>query len=97
LKLGRGGLNYAKPRKASDMPTVNVHAAKSQLSRLLDAAVSGEEVIIAKAGKPMVWLVPIEAKKEERCKLGTLTGQFRVPDDFDDPLPDEMLDAFDGR
>jgi prevent-host-death family protein len=78
------------------MPTVNVHAAKSQLSRLLDAAVSGEEVIIAKAGKPMVRLVPIEGKKERR-KLGTLAGQFRVPDDFDDPLPDEVLDAFEGR
>jgi prevent-host-death family protein len=78
------------------MPTVNVHAAKSQLSRLLDAAVSGEEVIIAKAGKPMVRLVSIEGKKERR-KLGTLAGQFRVPDDFDDPLPDEVLDAFEGR
>jgi prevent-host-death family protein len=78
------------------MPTVNVHAAKSQLSRLLDAAVSGEEVIIAKAGKPVVRLVPIEANKERR-KLGTLAGQFHVPDDFDDPLPDEMLDAFEGR
>ena len=78
------------------MPTVNVHAAKSQFSRLLDAAVSGEEVIIAKAGKPMVRLVPIEGKKERR-KLGTLAGQFRVPDDFDDPLPDEMLDDFEGR
>jgi prevent-host-death family protein len=78
------------------MPTVNVHAAKSQLSRLLDAAVSGEEVIIAKAGKPMVRLVPIEPKKERR-KLGTLAGQFRVPDNFDDPLPDEVLDAFEGR
>jgi prevent-host-death family protein len=78
------------------MPIVNVHAAKSQLSRLLDAAVSGEEVIIAKAGKPMVRLVPIEAKKERR-KLGTLAGQFRVPDNFDDPLPDEVLHAFEGR
>jgi antitoxin (DNA-binding transcriptional repressor) of toxin-antitoxin stability system len=40
--------------------------------------------------------VPIEAKKERR-KLGTLAGQFQVPDDFDDPLPDEILDAFEGR
>ena len=45
------------------MPTVNVHAAKSQLSRLLDAAVAGEEVIIAKAGKPMVRLVPVETEQ----------------------------------
>lgn len=78
------------------MPTVNIHAAKSQLSRLLDAALAGEEVIIAKAGKPVARLVPIE-KKQERRKLGTLAGQFTVPDDFDDPLSDEILDAFEGR
>jgi prevent-host-death family protein len=78
------------------MTTVNVHAAKSQLSRLLDAAAAGEEVIIAKAGKPIAKLVAIEQKKERR-KLGTLAGQFRVPDDFDDPLPDEIVDAFEGR
>jgi prevent-host-death family protein len=78
------------------MSTVNVHAAKSQLSRLLDAAVSGDEVIIAKAGKPMVRLVPIVGRKKRR-KLGTLAGQFHVPDDFDDPLPDEVLGAFEGR
>ena len=52
------------------MPTFNVHAAKSQLSRLLDAAVAGEDVVIAKAGKPIVRLVPIE-QKQERRKLGT--------------------------
>jgi antitoxin (DNA-binding transcriptional repressor) of toxin-antitoxin stability system len=67
------------------MPTVNVHAA-----------ISGEGVIIAKAWRHMVRLVPIEGKKERR-NLGTLAGQFRVPDDFDDPLPDEVLDAFEGR
>jgi len=78
------------------MTTVNVHAAKSQLSRLLDAAAAGEEVIIAKARKPIAKLVAIEQKKERR-KLGTLAGQFRVPDDFDDPLPDEIVDAFEGR
>ena len=77
------------------MPTVNVHAAKAS-SPACSMQLSGEEVIIAKAGKHMVRLVPIEGKKERR-KLGTLAGQFRVPDDFDDPLPDEMLDAFEGR
>jgi prevent-host-death family protein len=77
------------------MPTVNVHAAKSQLSRLLDAAVAGEEVIIAKAGKPIVRLVPVEQKLERR-KLGTLAGKLHVPDDFDDPLPDDILADFEG-
>jgi prevent-host-death family protein len=79
------------------MPTVNIHAAKSQLSRLLDAAVAGEEVIIAKAGKPIARLVPVEQKKEQRRKLGTLAGKLHVPDDFDDPLPDDILADFEGR
>ncbi len=78
------------------MPTVNVHAAKSQLSRLLDAAVAGEDVIIAKAGKPVARLVPIEQKNEPR-KLGMLAGKLHVPDDFDDPLPDDILADFEGR
>ncbi len=78
------------------MPTVNVHAAKSQLSRLLDAAAAGEEVIIARAGKPIARLVPVEQKKEPR-KLGTLAGKLHVPDDFDDPLPDEIIADFEGR
>ncbi len=78
------------------MPTVNIHAAKSQLSRLLDAAVAGEEVIIAKAGKPVARLVPIEPKREPR-KLGILAGQLHVSDDFDDPLPDEIIAEFEGR
>jgi prevent-host-death family protein len=78
------------------LTTVNVHAAKSQLSRLLDAAVAGEEVIIAKAGKPVARLVPFEQKKERR-KLGMLAGKLHVPDDFDDPLPDDVLADFEGR
>jgi prevent-host-death family protein len=78
------------------MPTVNVHAAKSQLSRLLDAAAAGEEVVIARAGKPIARLVPVEQKKEPR-KLGTLAGKLHVPDDFDDPLPDEIIADFEGR
>jgi prevent-host-death family protein len=78
------------------MSTVNVHAAKSQLSRLLDAAVAGEEVIIAKAGKPLVRLVPIEEKKERR-KLGALAGKLHVPDNFDDTLPEDILADFEGQ
>jgi len=78
------------------LTTVNVHAAKSQLSRLLDAAAAGEEVIIAKAGKPVARLVPFEQKKERR-KLGMLAGKLHVPDDFDDPLPDSVLADFEGR
>jgi prevent-host-death family protein len=78
------------------MPTVNIHAAKSQLSLLLDAAMAGEEVIIAKTGKPIARLAPIKSKQERR-KVGTRAGQFCVPDDFDHPLSDEILNAFEGR
>ncbi|HTC11952.1 MAG TPA: type II toxin-antitoxin system Phd/YefM family antitoxin [Acetobacteraceae bacterium] len=78
------------------MSIVNVHAAKTQLSRLLDAAAAGEEVIIARAGKPVARLVPI-AEAKPRRRLGTLTGKLTVPDNFDDPLPEDILDAFEGR
>jgi prevent-host-death family protein len=78
------------------LTTVNVHAAKSQLSRLLDAAAAGEEVIIAKAGKPVARLVPFEQKTARR-KLGMLAGKLHVPDDFHDPLPDGVLADFEGR
>ncbi len=78
------------------METINVHAAKSQLSRLLDAVAGGEEVVIAKAGKPVARLISIDNPKQPR-QLGTLAGEFTVPDDFDDPLPDDVLAGFEGR
>jgi prevent-host-death family protein len=78
------------------MPIVNVHAAKSQLSRLLDPAVAGEDVIIARAGRPVARLVPIEQKDEPRT-LGILAGKLRVPDDFDDALPEDVVADFEGQ
>jgi len=78
------------------MSVINVHAAKTQLSRLLDAAAAGEEVIIAKAGKPVARLVAIDATPPPR-RLGILDGKIHVPDDFDDPLPDEIIAEFEGR
>jgi prevent-host-death family protein len=75
---------------------VNIHAAKTQLSKLLDAAAAGEEVIIAKAGKPMAKLVSIDAAAPPR-RLGILDGKIHVPDDFDDPLPDDIIAEFEGR
>jgi prevent-host-death family protein len=75
---------------------VNIHAAKTQLSKLLDAAAAGEEVIIAKAGKPVAKLVSIDAAAPPR-RLGILDGKLHVPDDFDDPLPDEITAEFEGR
>ena len=75
------------------MRTVNIHAAKTHLSRLVEAAAAGEEIIIAKAGKPLARLGPIAEPRRERV-LGRLRGKIVVPDDFDAPLPDQVLDAF---
>jgi prevent-host-death family protein len=64
--------------------TVNIHEAKTQLSRLVDRAAKGEPFIIAKAGKPMVKVVPLETPEPNQVRrLGFLAGQIAVPDDFD--------------
>ncbi len=75
------------------MRTINVHEAKTHLSRLLEDAAGGEEIVIAKAGRPIAKLVPLEAKREKR-KLGMLAGLGHIPDDFDAPLPDDVLASF---
>ena len=72
---------------------VNIHEAKTHLSRLLERVAMGEEVIIAKAGKPVAKLVPV-AQAPRRFKLGSAKGEFVVPDDFNDPLPKEIEDLF---
>jgi len=64
------------------MRTVNIHQAKRRLSRLVDAAARGEPFIIAKAGKPLVKVVPVDAPALAK-RLGFMRGAFRVPDDFD--------------
>lgn len=78
------------------MTVVNVHEAKTQLSRLLEAVEAGEEVIIARAGKPVARLIALAASPPRR-QLGLLAGRFTVPEDFDAPLPDELLALFEGR
>jgi prevent-host-death family protein len=75
------------------MRTVNIHAAKTHLSRLVEAAAAGEEIIIAKAGKPLARLCPLPQPKKKR-ELGRLRGKLIIPDDFDAPLPDDVLDLF---
>ena len=80
------------------MQTVNIHAAKTHLSRLLDAVAGGEEILIARAGRPVARLVPLEgAAATPRRQLGRLAGQFSVPKDFDTPLPENVLNDFEGR
>jgi prevent-host-death family protein len=74
------------------MEIANIHEAKSQLSKLIDHAMSGEEVIIAKAGQPMVRLVPIHVDETPRVG-GQWKGRVRIADDFD-TLPDDIAAAF---
>ena len=78
------------------MQMVNIHEAKTQFSRLVDAAASGEEIVIAKAGKPAARLVPMERAKVVR-RFGGLKGKVRIAEDFDAPLPDDVIAAFEGR
>jgi prevent-host-death family protein len=74
---------------------VNMHEAKTELSRLVERALRGEEVIIARAGVPVVHLVPVVGRAKR--KLGQWAGQVRMSDDFDAPLSGEDLDAGEGR
>lgn len=76
--------------------TVNVHEAKTHLSRLLSRVERGDEIVIARAGRPVARLLPFEAAAE-RPRFGLDEGRFEVPDDFDAPLPDDVLSAFDGE
>lgn len=77
------------------MQIVNIHAAKTHLSRLVDAAASGEEIIIARAGRPIARLVPLQnTLVRPRRELGRLAGEFNVPVDFDAPLTEQVLAGF---
>lgn len=73
---------------------VNVRRAKIELSRLLARAEAGEEVVIARRGRPIARLVPLEPRG--RREPGTLRGKITVPDSFFDPLPEEELKAWEG-
>jgi len=75
---------------------VGVSAAKTHLSRLINRARAGGEVVITRRGTPVAKLVAAEAALEPRM-LGLLKGRVRIADDFDAPLPDEVGDAFEGR
>jgi prevent-host-death family protein len=71
------------------MKIVTIHAAKAHLSSLLEEVAAGEEVLIAKAGKPIARLVPLE-KPDVRKTFGILKGKIWISDDFDAPLPPEI-------
>jgi prevent-host-death family protein len=75
------------------MKTINIHAAKTQLSSLLAEVEAGEEIIIAKAGKPVARLMPLQ-KNDFHRSFGALKGHIHMKDNFDDPLPPEIAKAF---
>jgi len=75
------------------MTIVNIHQAKTHFSKLIDAVIQGNEIIIAKAGKPAAKLVPIVSKKPKR-KFGVLKGKIRIAKNFDDSLPLDILSSF---
>jgi prevent-host-death family protein len=78
------------------METVNLYEAKTKLSQLVERAAAGEEIVIAKAGRPLARLVPLAQRTGPR-PLGLFAGQVVMGDDFDDPLPEDMAAAFRGE
>ncbi len=78
------------------MQVINIHSAKTNLSRLVDAAAAGEEIVIARAGKPVARLVALAPAKRKRV-LGQLDGQFIVPDDFDSLGAETIQGLFEGH
>lgn len=79
------------------METINIHEAKTQLSRLVEQAAKGEPFVIAKAGKPMVKVIALDAPTgADARRLGFMKGQIKVPDDFDRMGEARIADAFEG-
>jgi prevent-host-death family protein len=78
------------------MCTVNIHEAKTHLSQLIEKAVAGEDVIIAKAGKPLVRLTALEPPPR-KSRIGFLKGQITVPDDIKTPFAEEIEEMFYGN
>ena len=84
------------PRKPVIRETVSLYEAKTQLSRLVERAASGEEIIIAKSGRPRARLMPLEDTRGRRVS-GRGKGQWRLRKDFEAPLPDEAILGFEGQ
>lgn len=76
--------------------TVNIHEAKTHLSKILQRVAIGEEIIIAKSGKPIARIVPFEQAPLQRVP-GSAKGKIWIAPDFNAPLPNEILDAFEGK
>lgn len=80
------------------MVTVNIHEAKTQLSKLVDQAVEGESFVIAKAGKPMVKVMALDAPEtSQRKRFGFMAGQIKVPEDFNTMGAEEIQKLFESK
>jgi len=79
------------------LDSINVYQAKTKLSELIDRAAAGEEIVISRHGRPVARLVPYGPAAGKRRKLGALAGRVRVAEDFDAPLPEEILANFEAR
>lgn len=77
------------------MRNVNIHEAKTHFSKLVDTAMQGEEIIIAKAGKPAARLVPLR-EASQGIRFGLLQGEVEIAEDFDAPLPKNVMASFEG-
>ncbi len=75
---------------------MNIHEAKTSLSKLVERVEAGEEIVIARGGIPVAKLVALAPSRSPR-RLGLLDGRFTIPDDFNRPLPETVLKAFEGR
>lgn len=78
------------------MEKVNIHEAKTNLSRLIERVIQGEEIVISKAGKPVARLVQFSQKNTKR-RLGLMKGKIQVGEDFDAPLPMSVIEEFEGE
>ena len=76
---------------------VNIYEAKTRLSELVDQASRGETVIIAKSGTPVAKLVALDHEPKRKIVYGLMKGEIEIADDFDAPLPDDILAGFEGR
>lgn len=80
------------------MRSINIHEAKTHLSRLVEEAAKGQPFVIAKAGRPLVKVVPLDPVEDRTARrLGFMAGEFTVPDDFDTMFQDEIIRLFEGE
>lgn len=79
------------------MKQINIYAAKTQLSQIIDRVSKGESFVIAKSGTPLAKLVPLGDDGPARIRFGLMKGRITIGPDFDAPLPDMILDAFEGE